>query len=74
MLESNGATLAHVMPHWQKLEKDLKDLALIYPYLNPLLGPNRVFRQRLNTQIQPIHWAAFVLDPVSTLRFINAKG
>jgi hypothetical protein len=51
MSESNGATLAHVMPRWQRLEKDLKDLALVYPYLNPLLGPDGVFRQRLNTQI-----------------------
>jgi hypothetical protein len=74
MSESNSSTLAKVMPRWQQLEKELERLAQVYPYLDPILAPNGVFKQRLLTQTQPIHWAAFILDPTSTLRFIDAKG
>jgi hypothetical protein len=28
----------------------------------------------LNTQTQPIHWAAFLLDPISSLQYIDADG
>jgi hAT family C-terminal dimerisation region len=42
--------------------------------LKPILAPGGVFNKRLNTQTQPIHWAAFVLDPTSHLRVINAEG
>jgi hypothetical protein len=72
--ESNNATLAQVVPRWLQLEQDLKALAQLYPYLEPILALGRVFNKRLNTQTQPIHWAAFLLDPISSLQYINADG
>jgi hypothetical protein len=50
-LESNDATLAHVVPRWLQLEHDLKALADLYPYLKPILAPDRVFNKRLNKHV-----------------------
>jgi len=72
--ESDSLTLAHVMPRWLQLEHELKALAQVYLYLEPVLAPSGIFNERLNTQTQPIHWAAFILDPISSLRVINAEG
>jgi hypothetical protein len=74
MSESNNANLAKVVPRWLRLEQELKNLSQIYLYLKPILAPHRIFNTRLNAQTGPIHWAAFVLDPTSSLRFIDAKG
>lgn len=74
MFKSNSATLAHVVPRWLQLEKKLITLSEIYQYLKPILAPGEIFNERLNTQTRPIHWAAFVLDPTSYLRQINAEG
>jgi hypothetical protein len=74
MSESDSATLVHVVPRCLWLEHDLKALAEVYLYLNPILAPRGIFNKRLNTQTCLIHWAAFLLDPTSHLRVINAKG
>jgi hypothetical protein len=52
----------------------LEKLTLVYPYLEPILAPTGVFKTRLRMQTQPVYWAAFILDPTSTLRFISADG
>jgi hAT family C-terminal dimerisation region len=62
------------VPCWLQLEHELKALAQVYSYLEPILAPGGVFNKRLNTQTQLIHWAAFILDPISSLQVINAEG
>jgi hypothetical protein len=74
MSESNGATLAKVIPRWLQLEQELQELSQIYPYLKPTLAPSGVFNERLNKQTLPIHWVAYLLDPISSLRHINSEG
>jgi hypothetical protein len=74
MSESNSATLAHVIPRWLRLESKLVALSELYPYLKPILAPGGIFNTRLNMQTSEIHWAAFVLDPTSHLRFIDGAG
>jgi hypothetical protein len=74
MSESNNASLAKVVPRWLQLEQDLKDLSQIYLYLKPVLASGSIFNTRFNTQTEPIHWAAFLLDPTSSLWFIDTKG
>lgn len=72
--ESNDATLAHVVPYWLQLEHDLKAQANLYPYLKPILALGGVFNKWLNTQTQPIHQAAFLLNPISSLQYIDENG
>jgi hypothetical protein len=74
MSKSNKATLAKVIPRWKRLELDLKALVPMYPYLGPILAQGGPFNEHLNTQMQPIHWAAFLLDPISALRALDIAG
>src|ERR1700722_4571226 len=69
--ESNGATLAKVVPRWQKLEQELQSLSTVYPDLAPFIAKGGLFHTRSNTQMQPIHYAAMLLDPISWLRAEN---
>jgi hypothetical protein len=55
MSKSDSATLAHVVPRWLCLEHDLKALAKVYLYLNPILALRGMFNEQLNTQTRPIH-------------------
>jgi uncharacterized protein (DUF2267 family) len=46
----------------------------MYPYLALILAQSGPLNERLNTQTQPIHWAAFLLDPISALRALDLAG
>lgn len=74
MSEDNYATLAKVVPRWLHLEEELQILSQVYPYLKPILAPRGIFDTRQKAQTEPIHWAAFILDPTSHLRFIDLRG
>jgi hypothetical protein len=69
MSESNGSTLAKVVPRWQKLEQDLRTLSTVHKELMgnfmDIRGP---FQLRAQKQTGDLHFAAMLLDPISLLK------
>jgi hypothetical protein len=55
MSKDNYATLAKVVPRWLYLEEELRTLAQVYLYLEPVLALSGIFDTRLKAQTEPIH-------------------
>jgi hypothetical protein len=69
MLESNSATLRKVVLCWQKLEVQLQGLAIKYlKLLTDFIKLRGAFHTRVQKQLQPIHYTAMLLDPISLLQ------
>jgi hypothetical protein len=68
MSESNKSTLSKVVPRWMKLEAELQQLGKQYPLLvGGVTQAGGVFRERSKKQITDVHYAAWLLDPISLL-------
>jgi hypothetical protein len=69
MSESDNSTLSKVVPRWMKLEAELQQLSKQYPALiGGITQSGGVFRERSKKQITDIHYAAWLLDPISLLK------
>jgi len=69
MSESDGATLSKVIPRWMKLEAELRQLSVVCPLLiGGITQAGGVFRERSLKQITDVHYAAWLLDPISLLK------
>jgi len=69
MSESDSSTLSKVIPRWMKLEAELQQLSRLFPLLlGGITQPGGVFRERTEKQITNIHYAAWLLDPISILK------
>jgi len=72
MSESNSSTLSKVVPRWQKLGAELGRLSSIYSSLvGGFLDIGGPFFARLGKQTTDLHFAAFLLDPISLLKPTN---
>lgn len=69
MSESDRSTLAKVVPRWLKLEAKLQQLGKVLPSLIGGITQSRgVFRKRIMKQLTDVHYAAWLLDPISLLK------
>ena len=69
MSESDGSILSKVIPRWMKLEAELRQLGILLPSLiGGITQAGGVFRERSKKQITDVHYAAWLLDPISLLK------
>jgi hypothetical protein len=69
MSESDSSTLSKVVPRWIKLEAELQQLGRLFPLLvGGITQAGGVFRERSKKQITNIHYAAWLLDPITLLK------
>jgi hypothetical protein len=69
MSESDRSTLSKVVPRWLKLEAELAQLSKILPDLiGGFTQSGGPFRERSLKQITDVHYAAWLLDPITLLK------
>jgi hypothetical protein len=70
--ESNNSTLGYVLERWKQLKNKL-DTGAKYPRLGPFLAPGGTFEQWKETQILPVHYVAYCLDPRHVLEPVSTE-